>query len=88
MPINSFPSFSPTVEITTDSTTITASETALEDVADAGYVYINGNVVRYTGKSSTQLTGVTGVTFTHGVNSIIRPLFILPPDFARPVGDG
>jgi len=46
-------------------------------------VYINGNIIAYTGKTSTTtLTGVTGVLFAFASGSQVSIVFTLPTDYA------
>lgn len=51
------------------------------DYPSAGSIYINGNIITYTGKSATQFTGVTGVEFAHLAGSQVSIIFALPADF-------
>ena len=56
--------------ITTATTTITVDGTSL--FASSGNIEIEGDLITYTGKTATTLTGVTGITNSHADNSIVR----------------
>jgi len=59
------------------------SVTSCASFPTAGTVYINGNIIAYTGKTSTTtLTGVTGVLFAFSSGSQVSIVFTLPTDFA------
>ena len=47
-------------------------------------VLINWEIVTYTGKSSTQLTGVTGITTIHPAGSRVNLVFALPTNISKP----
>mgnify|MGYP001592249062 FL=1 len=50
-------------DITTASTTINLADGA--DFATSGTIYIQGDSITYTGRTTNQLTGVTGITSNH-----------------------
>jgi len=58
-----------TVAIGASDTEITVDDTG--QFTTSGTVYINGDSISYSGKSATQLTGVTGLASAHAINSII-----------------
>lgn len=59
-----------TVAIADTDVVITVDDTG--QLSASGNVYINGDVIAYTGKTATQITGVTGIaTGGHAINSII-----------------
>lgn len=68
-------------------TTVGATSLSVTDCTDyptSGSIYINGNIVAYTGKTSTTtLTGVTGVLFAFPSGTQISPAFVLPTDFSN-----
>lgn len=49
----------------------------------SGAVLMEGDVVKYTGKSATQLTGVTGVSTGHAVDVTVHQLYELPSDISE-----
>lgn len=55
------------------------------NLLSSGKVWINGNIITYTGKSATQLTWVTGIWFAHQSWDRVSQLFVLPTDFAASV---
>lgn len=69
------------------ATSPAAGATVLE-VGDAtpylasGAVWLEGEVVTYSGKTSTQLTGCLPIGFPYAVNTVVRQLFPLPADFS------
>lgn len=70
-----------TADIAVGATTIPVSDCT--DYPTAGSVYMNGNLIAYTGKTSTTtLTGVTGVLFAFTSGTQISPAFTMPTDFA------
>jgi hypothetical protein len=50
------------VALTTASTTIT---TTTEKYATSGKLFVGGDIMAYTGKTSTQFTGVTNIDIYH-----------------------
>lgn len=68
-----------TTAITTASTILVVSDTTNWD--SAGSVWIDGDIITYTGKTSTTLTGVTGVTVAHNAGVFVYPLKSLPSDY-------
>jgi len=46
-----------------------------------GAVWIYGNIVTYTGKTATQLTGCSGILFAHDAGSPVMQAYALPTDF-------
>lgn len=70
-----------TTALTTTSTTI-EMETA--NFADSGFVMINSDIIQYTGKTATELTGVTGIDTDHATGQLIFQLFELPEDISKP----
>ena len=44
-------------------------------------VWIYGNVITYTGKTSTQLTGCSNILFAHDAGSPVMQAYVLPADF-------
>ena len=61
-----------TVAIAASDVTITVGANQIGKFAASGNVVVNGDVIAYTGKSATALTGVTGIqTGGHVVNSLV-----------------
>jgi len=72
----------------TAATTIGATSLALNDTtnfASSGDLWINEDLVTYTGKTSTSFTWVTWVDFAHLWGSRVTQLFSLATDFASSV---
>jgi hypothetical protein len=55
------------------------------DLATSGKLWINGNLVTYTGKTWDELTGVTWILFAHASGARASQLFTLPTDYHTPV---
>lgn len=55
------------------------------NLLSSGKVWINWNLITYTGKLATQLTWVTGIWFAHQSWDRVSQLFVLPTDYASPV---
>jgi hypothetical protein len=60
-----------TSAITTASTQVAVK---LNGFAATGTVVIDGDIITYTGKSSLNLTGATGITSNHPVNSMVTQI--------------
>jgi hypothetical protein len=81
---------------TTDVTITLTDTTNASSTGGCAVIWENSmtpDVIFYTGKSATQLTGVTGIGFAHSTSTPIQFLYKLPTDFAtfRPAelyGDG
>ncbi len=74
------------VNVTTLSANATVGATALSitdttSYPTSGSVYINGNIVTYTGKTATTFTGCTNVDFAHLAGSQVSIIFDFPTDF-------
>jgi hypothetical protein len=61
--------------IATTDTEITLTTTYLQS---AGYMYINGDIIQYTGKSATQITGVTGIDSAQKSGEEIKQAYLVP----------
>ena len=61
--------------IATTDTEITLTTTFLED---AGYMYVNGDIIQYTAKTATQITGVTGISTDQKAWEQIKQAYMLP----------
>lgn len=61
------------------ATTLTV--TATTNYPSTGSLWINGNVVAYTGVTSTTFTGVSGVLYPFTSGSSVYPAFTLPTDY-------
>lgn len=62
--------------ITTASTTLSVADTT--NFSSAGAVLCQGDVITYTGKTSTTLTGCTGINVAHDEGAYVYPLIALP----------
>lgn len=69
------------VATTVNGTTLTLTTT---DFPTSGAVLINGEIVKYTGKSATQLTGVSWITAVHEVGSRVTVVYQLPANITKP----
>jgi hypothetical protein len=65
---------------TTLSVWWTTIDTDTTNYPNTGAIYISGDIVTYTGKTLTQLTGCSGITFAHISGSKIYTLYALPSD--------
>ena len=61
--------------IETTDTEITLTTTYLQS---AGYMYINWDIIQYTAKTSTQITGVTGIWTSQNAWETIKQAYLLP----------
>lgn len=48
------------------------------------YIYINGDIIRYTGKTATTITGVTWISTTHKSGDLVYQLYKLPTSITKP----
>lgn len=65
-------------------TTVWATSLSITDTTDfpsTGSLYINGNIITYTWKTSTTFTGVTNVLFAHLAGSEVSVAFTLPTTY-------
>lgn len=51
--------------------------------SNTGYVYVQGNVCKYTGKTPTQLTWVTGVLCPARIGMKVEQIYLIPNDANR-----
>lgn len=74
------------VAIATTDTEITADTTNYLDATaeDPQYILINWDKIKYTGKTATQFTGVTGIDVAHASWLTIRQLFKAPSTISKP----
>lgn len=68
-------------DITTASTVLAVNDTT--NYPASGYVSINQDIIAYTGKTSTTLTGCTGIDISHNAGSTVIPVLPIPSDFNR-----
>lgn len=68
-------------DITTGSTTISVADTT--DWPSSGAVLIEHDIINYTGKTSTSLTGVTNIGVAHYEGATVYPLWAVPTDYSR-----
>lgn len=76
-------------DTTLDTTTsIWATTLSIADstwLATSGKLWINENIITYTGNTGTWLTWVTWILFAHIWGSRVAQLFDLPTDYATPI---
>lgn len=83
--------FYTTINDTSISTTVSSlGDTTLAVASTVGYpttgtLFINGDIVSYTGTTSTSFTGVSGLSFLHQAGTRISMLFSLPTDHATTI---
>lgn len=68
-----------TSAITTASTTLPVADTT--NYATSGAVWCQGDIILYTGKTSTTLTGCTGIDLAHVSGAYVYPLISLPTNY-------
>jgi len=69
-------------DITTASTSISITS-ASTNFPTSGAILINGeDIVNYTGRTTTTLTGVTNIDIAHGAAETIEPIYAMPSDFS------
>lgn len=61
------------------ATTLTVTDTT--EYPTSGYLWIQNNIITYTGKTATTFTGVTGVAFAFTSGARVYPIFALPTDY-------
>lgn len=59
----------------------TITVTATTNYPTSGNLWINGNVIAYTGLTSTTFTGVSGILYPFTSGSSVYPAFTLPTDY-------
>lgn len=70
-----------TTAIATSDTTIDL--TAVTNMESAGGIWIDHDVIEYTGISTLQLTGVTNIDIAHDLGAKVYPLIAVPSDYER-----
>lgn len=53
--------------------------------ATSGYLFVEGNIIQYTGVTATQFTGITttnGIEYAHNEGTRVSQLYELPTDFS------
>jgi len=77
------------VNTTSVSTAATVGATELDAVTTnypaTGTLYIQGDMVTYTGVTGTQFTGCTWISFARPTGTEVSIAFTLPTDFASPI---
>jgi len=68
-------------DITTISTTLTVGDTT--GFASSGAVRLSHDIITYTGKTSTTLTGCSGISINHEEGTIVNPLIAVPSNYFR-----
>jgi len=62
----------------------TTISVAADDFDTSGFVYINGNVIQYTGKTATTLTWVTQIQTAHESGSVVKQIYKVPSGASVP----
>lgn len=75
-----------TVAVATSDTEITVDTTKYLDATslDPQYLLINGDIIQYTGKTSTQFTGVTWISVVHQKWQLVYQLYKAPSAVSKP----
>ena len=68
-----------TADMTVWWTSISATDTTY--YSSTWYLWVDWDIIAYTGKTSTSFTGVTGINFAHLSGVYVRQLHALPSDF-------
>jgi len=70
------------VKLTASTTggTISFDTTLFES---SGYIIINEDVIAYTGKTATTITGVSGLSYNHDSGSIVEQIYELPTNAGK-----
>lgn len=53
------------------------------NLSDAGTIWINGNIITYTGRTTTTLTGCSWVLYPWTSGTRVNPIYSLPTDFGQ-----
>lgn len=72
-----------TAAITTASTSIVIGDAT--GWPTSGTAYIEGDIITFSGRTTTTLTGVTNIDISHAASSTIHPLYPLPSDFGAQI---
>lgn len=75
------PKVTSSAAIATSDTTISFDTT---NFASSGYLYVNGDIVKYTWKTDTEVTGVTGIDVAQSKGVSIEQVFTLPSNITKP----
>ena len=65
----------PDIEITDTEITLTTTY-----LSSSGYIYVNWDIIQYTAKTDTQITGVTWISTSHKAGEIAKQAYLLPTD--------
>lgn len=69
-------------------TAVAVGDTEIEfdttDYASSGAVFIGNDVILYTGKTSTEITGVTDISIYHNTTEKVYQLYALPSNISLP----
>lgn len=68
--------------ITTASTTIVLTSVSTNFPTSGAILINNEDVVNFTGRSGTTLTGVTNIDISHAATATIEPIYPVPTDFS------
>lgn len=67
--------------IATSDTTISFNT---DNFSNDWYLLVNGDIVKYTGKTANEVTGVTGIDVAQNDGVSVEQLFTLPSDITKP----
>lgn len=73
-----------TEDATAGGATLTVSDTT--DFPSTGTLWVNNNIIPYTGKTATTFTGCSDVALAWQSGSRVYPIYALPEDFMNTVG--
>lgn len=82
--------FYSSIKWTTISTAVATTDTTIS-VADASEydstwsIYIEGNIVTYTGTTATSFTGCSWILFAFPASTKVYPAYTLPSDYSSPI---
>ena len=70
-------------DVATTDVVITFDTTNFLDTG-GDYIYINWDIIKYTGKTATTITGVTWIWTTHKAGDLVYQLYKLPTSITKP----
>lgn len=75
-----------TADVATTDVTISLDASGLLDATAPApqYVYVNWDIIQYTGKTATTITWVTGIGTTHTSWDVVYQLYKLPTGISKP----
>lgn len=64
------------------TTDVTISVTDASNFPSSWSLYVNGNIIAYTGTTATSFTGVTGILYARPLGTNVYPTYTVPSDYA------